>query len=393
MNARSAIWLVAQREIVTRAKTRSFLITTALMMIVIVVGAIVLAVVTGGDEEKQRVGITGADTATIIETLPSVGDQLGVPIEVVRVDDAARARSQVADGGLDAAIIATSPKSFVAVSKNKIDAQLDGAIRSTIDSVSMTTALAARGVDAKSLPTITVTAEQTTPRKPDADQRIAIALIGTILLMIAIMTGGTMVAVGVVEEKTSRVVEILLATIKPLHLLWGKILGIGAIALAQVLILGATAVIAGKATGLLTLPGLVGGVFAAVLIWFILGFLFFATLYAATGALVSRQEELNSSSAPLTILAVAVVYSATFGINALDSTFIQTLSWIPPFSAALMPMRIATGDTNSFQIVGTLVLMIIACAVAAWTAAKIYQRSILRTGSRVKWVEALTSRG
>ncbi|MFW0791445.1 ABC transporter permease [Gordonia sp. CPCC 205333] len=392
MNARSAIWLVAQREIVTRAKTRSFLITTALMMVVIVVGAIVLALVTGGDD-RQRVGITGDGTATISETLPSVGDQLGVPIEVVRIDNAAQARSQVADGSLDAAIVATSPGNFVAVSKNQIDPQLDGAIRSTIDSVSMTSALSARGVDAKSLPAITVNAEQTTPRKPDADQRIAIALIGTILLMMAIMTGGSMVAVGVVEEKTSRVVEILLATIKPLHLLWGKILGIGAIALAQVLILGATAVIAGKATGLLTLPGLAGGVFAAVLIWFVLGFLFFATLYAATGALVSRQEELNASSAPLTILALAVVYSATFGINALDSTLIQTLSWIPPFSAALMPMRIATGDTDTFQIVGTLILMIVACAIAAWTAAKIYQRSILRTGSRVKWIEALTSRG
>ncbi|NED68828.1 ABC transporter permease, partial [Streptomyces sp. SID10244] len=81
-------------------------------------------------------------------------------------------------------------------------------------------------------------------------------------LITAIMMGGSMVAVGVVEEKTSRVVELLLATIKPLHLLWGKIIGIGAIAMAQVLLLGATAVIAGRVTGLLTIPGAAIGMFA-----------------------------------------------------------------------------------------------------------------------------------
>ncbi|NMO01583.1 ABC transporter permease [Gordonia sp. TBRC 11910] len=393
MNARTAIYLVAQREIVTRAKTRSFVVTTGLMMIIIVVGAVVLAAVTGGDD-RQRVGVTGdpaSNVSAIGQALPNVGDRLGVPIDVIKVDDAAQARSRVAAGDLDAAVIATSATTFITVSKNQIDAKLDGAIRGTIDSVGLTTALAQRGVDANSLARVSITAQQTTPRKADADQRIVMALVGTILLMFAVMTGGSMVAVGVVEEKTSRVVEILLATIKPLHLLWGKILGIGAIALAQVLILGATAVIAGTATGLLTLPALAGGVFAAVLVWFLLGFVFFATLYAATGALVSRQEELNSSSAPLTILALAVVYSATFGINALDSTFIKTLSWIPPFSAALMPMRVATGDTDAAQIAGTLVLMILACAAAAWIAARIYQRSILRTGSRVRWGEALRS--
>lgn len=393
MTGRSAIRLVAQREIVTRAATRSFIVTTALMMVVIVIGAIVLALLTGGDD-RQRVGVSGtptSDSTAIAATLPRVGDQLGVPIETVGVEDAAQARAQVASGDLDAAVITTSPTTFVTVSKDEMDTKLDAAIRSTIDTVGLTAALAQRGVDVRTLARVSVTAEQITPRNADADQRIVIALVGTILLMVAVMTGGSMVAVGVVEEKTSRVVEILLATIKPLHLLWGKILGIGAIALAQVLILGATAVIAGTATGLLTLPGVAGGVFAAVLVWFVLGFVFFATLYAATGALVSRQEELNSSSAPLTVLALAVVYSATFGINALDSPLISTLSWIPPFSAALMPIRIATGDTDAAQIVGTLILMVVACAVAAWVAARIYQRSILRTGSRIRWSEALRS--
>lgn len=384
-----SIWLVAEREIATRAKTRSFLISTGLLMIVIIVGAIVWSALSGGDD-ADRVGVVGQDAA-LSQTIEEFGSATGTSVDVVPVASAADARARVADGDLTAALLpGTSPNAYVAVSESGLSPTLDGVLRSSVEQVGLTSSLAERGVDAASLPRATITVEQTTPDKPDEGQRIVIALVGTILLITAIMMGGSMVAVGVVEEKTSRVVELLLATIKPLHLLWGKIIGIGAIAMAQVLLLGATAVIAGRMTGLLTIPGAAIGMFAAVIAWFVLGFLFFATLYAATGALVSRQEELNASSAPLTILAMAVMYSGIFGIQALDSTLIQVLTWIPPFSAALMPVRIATGDTSTFQVVVTFALMVLACAAATWFASRIYQRSILRTGTRVKWSEAMS---
>ncbi|MDL9948818.1 ABC transporter permease [Gordonia sp. ABSL11-1] len=387
--AAQAIWLIAEREIVTRAKTRSFLISTGLLMVVIIVGAVVWSAFSGGDD-ADRVGVVGQD-ATLSSTIEEFGSATGTSVDVVTVASADEARSKVADGDLDAALVAgSSTGQFVAISKSGLNPTLDGILRSSVEQVGLSRALAERGVDAASLPRATITVEQTTPDKPDEGQRIVIALVGTILLITAIMMGGSMVAVGVVEEKTSRVVELLLATIKPLHLLWGKIIGIGAIAMAQVLLLGATALIAGKITGLLTVQGTAIGMFAAVIAWFILGFLFFATLYAATGALVSRQEELNASSAPLTILAMAVMYSGIFGIQALDSTLIQVLTWIPPFSAALMPIRIATGDTSTVQVIVTFVLMILACAAATWFASRIYQRSILRTGTRIKWGEALS---
>ncbi|MDY6807503.1 MAG: ABC transporter permease [Actinomycetota bacterium] len=387
-SAAQSIWLVAEREIVTRAKTRSFLISTGLLMVVIVVGAVVWSAL-AGDSEPDRVGVVGADSA-LSSMIEEFGDATGNPVDVEPVATADDARRQVADGGLDAALVVGPNAQFVAISDSGLTATLGGILRSAVDQAALDQALAERGVDPSALPRASLTVEQTTADRPDEGQRIVIALVGTILLITAIMMGGSMVAVGVVEEKTSRVVELLLATIKPLHLLWGKIIGIGAIAMAQVLLLGATALIAGMATGLLTIQGTAIGMFAAVIAWFVLGFLFFATLYAATGALVSRQEELNASSAPLTILAMAVMYSGIFGIQALDSTLIQVLTWIPPFSAALMPIRIATGDTSTMQIVVTFVLMILACAAATWFASRIYQRSILRTGTRIKWGEALS---
>ncbi|AFR47821.1 ABC transporter permease [Gordonia sp. KTR9] len=387
-SAAQAIRLVAGREIATRAKTKSFVISTSLLMVVIVVGAIVINLFAGGDD-AEKVAVVGQPTA-VTESIVSVGESAGTTITTEAVDSAEEARTRVTDGDVAAALVpGDTPGTYVIIGKSGVDPAVEGAIRSAVAQVNLTEALADRGVDAASLPAVTIAVEKTQPDKPDEGQRLVIALVGVILLVTAIMMGGTMVAVGVVEEKTSRVVELLLATIKPLHLLWGKIIGIGAVALSQVLLLGATALIAGTATGILTLPSAAIGMFAAVIAWFLLGFLFFASLYAATGAIVSRQEELNSSSAPLTFLAVAVMYSGIFGAQSMDSTFVQVLSWIPPFSAALMPMRIATGDTDAVQIIVTFGLMGAACAAATWIAARIYQRSILRTGSRIGWGEVL----
>lgn len=393
-----AIRLIAQREIVTRAKTRSFLISTALMMAVIIIGTIVWSALSGGSD-TERVGLVSAPSATasaedLTATIEALGTATGTDIEVVALPSAEQARTELTDGDLEAVLVASDVAGrYEMLSENGVGGTIEGVLRTAVDQVTMTAALAERGVDATELPAAEIVAVQIEENHPDTGQRIVIALVGMILLTTAIMTGGSMVAVGVVEEKTSRVVEILLATIKPLHLLWGKIIGIGVIALAQVLLLGVTALIAGWATGLLTIAGTAVGMFAAVIVWFVLGFLFFATLFAATGAMVSRQEELNASSAPLTVLAMAMMYAGIFGIQALDSTLVQTLSWIPPFSAALMPVRIATGDTDAIQIIGTLVLMVLACAIATAVAARIYQRSILRTGSRIKWGEALSLRG
>lgn len=385
--AGQAIRLVAQREIASRAKTRSFVVTTLVLMVVIIVGAVVLSALTG-DDDRDRIGVAGGDRE-LSAAIESIGHASGTSLEVVGTTDATHARSEVESGSLKAAVTAADSARYTVISDKALSPALDGVLRSAIDRVALSRSLDARGVDLATVGQATITVDQLSPDNPEKAQRIVIALVGTILLITAIMMGGSMVAVGVVEEKTSRVVELLLSTIKPLHLLWGKIIGIGTIALAQVLLLGVTALVAGAATGLLTVPSAAGGMFAAVIAWFLLGFLFFASLYAATGAIVSRQEELSASSAPLTVLAMAVMYAGIFGVQALDSRFVEILTWIPPFSAALMPIRIATGDTTPLQIVVTLILMIAACAATTWFASRIYQRSILRTGSRLRWSEVI----
>jgi len=194
---------------------------------------------------------------------------------------------------------------------------------------------------------------------------------------------------GVVEEKASRVVEVLLATIKPLHLLWGKVLGIGAVGMVQLLAYGVVGLGAGIGTGLVTIPGTALAVFASVFGWFILGFAFFAVLYAAAGSLVSRQEDVNAAAGPITVLIIVMYLLAQATLNNPGGTLASVMSWIPPFSAMLMPLRIAAGVTNPMQIIGSALLMLAVIAGLAVAGATVYERSVLRTGTRVTWKHAL----
>jgi ABC-2 type transport system permease protein len=213
-----------------------------------------------------------------------------------------------------------------------------------------------------------------------------------ILMFFQILMFGLYVAVGVVEEKSSRVVEVLLATIKPLHLLWGKVLGIGAVGLLQLAAYGVVGLAAGMATGLVTVTGLAVGVFASVLFWFILGFAFFAVSYAAAGSLVSRQEDVNSAATPITALVTVGYVLAQVTLAEPRGTVASVMSWVPPFSAMLMPRRIASGTSSLVQIFGSALLMLVVTAAFARVAARIYERSVLRTGSRVSWRDALRIR-
>jgi len=394
MRTNNTVMLVAGREISTRARQRSFLVSTGLILLVIIVGAIVWSALADDGTTRERVGLVGGD-ASLHTALETAGDAAGTPVQVIDLPDRARADRQIDDGDLATALVVGPGGEYTTVTEAAPDTALENVLRTAVGQYALGRSLTDRGVDPSTLTAPTLHADRLQPEKPDEDQRIAVALVGAMLLVMAILMGGIAVAVGVVEEKTSRIVELLLTAVRPLQLLWGKILGIGAISLAQVVLIGATALIAGRATGLLTITGTAGTVFAAVLAWFLLGYLFFAALYAATGAMVSRQEELNSSTAPLTVLVLAVLYSGTFGVTALDSPLIETLSWIPPFSAVLMPIRIATGDTDAIQVVATFAVMIVACALAVWAAARIYTRSVLRTGSRIGWgeVAGMLSRG
>lgn len=200
---------------------------------------------------------------------------------------------------------------------------------------------------------------------------------------------GNWVAFGVVEEKSSRVVELLLATLRPWQLLAGKILGIGALALGQLVVVTGTGLGAALLTGAVHIPSDGYGIIAQVFAWFVLGYAFFASAYAAAAALVSRQEELNNVTGPMTLVLMASYFLAIFVSQSPKGTRAHVASLVPPFSAMTMPARAAAGLVPGWEVVLAVVLMLVATAVLVRLSGRVYAGAVLRTGARVKVGEAL----
>ena len=394
LNSFSAVSLIAKREFTVQVMKKSFVISNVIILAVIVGGIIAFSIFSGsGDEERDVIGVAGDQS--IAAALEATGDAVGSPVEVRDVADAAAARSGVESGDLDVALVPDGTAgAYTAVTESELTGTLRAVVEGSVATQATNAALAQQGVDQNELgaatSAATVTVDAIDPPDPEAGQRTALALSAVFLLYAQIIGFGMYVAMGVVEEKSSRVVELLLSTVRPLQLLWGKILGIGAVGILQLALYGIAGVGAGLGTGVLTVTGAAVSVFAATLAWFILGFAFFAVLYAAGGSMVSRQEDVNSTTMPLLILIMAMFFAAFYSVSDPESTLANTLSWIPPFSAIMMPLRIAAGVTSPVQIVGSAVLMIVTTAILAMGAAKIYQRSILRIGKTVSWKEAFS---
>ncbi len=223
-----------------------------------------------------------------------------------------------------------------------------------------------------------------------------LAYTGNILIYMAVLLYGTGVAMGVAEEKGSRIMEILVNAAAPFQLLAGKIIGIGAAGLTQMALfvvigIGALllqlplqAALLGSNSGLLNLSitGASITLLVLLLVYFILGFLLYATLFAAVGALVKRQDEVQNAVAPISMLLVAGYIVSFFGIYMPDAIWIKVISYVPFWTPTTMLVRIATGGVAPWEIALTIVLMIVAIIVCAFIAGRIYRAGVLMYGQR-----------
>jgi ABC-2 type transport system permease protein len=236
---------------------------------------------------------------------------------------------------------------------------------------------------------------------PDAAQAGADYLLGfglTILIFMLIVLYGNWIAMSVVEEKSSRVMEVILNAATPFQLLAGKVLGVGAVALAQygaIVAAGVAALLAqgplarlvlGDSGGDVTLPaGLTIGMLLLLGVFGVLGFLLYGVLYAAAGSLVSRQEDVQAAVMPLAIVStggyLVAVYAATGLLNIRDG-WISILAQVPFVSPFLMLSRVTAGEASATELVVAIALLVVSIAVALWIAARIYAAGVLLYGQR-----------
>jgi ABC-2 type transport system permease protein len=386
-----AVMLVARREFLSRVRAKSFLIGT-LVIIAVLAGYLLLQTVLFDRASRSTVALSGQATV-LADPLRTTANSFGREVDTTDVTDLQAAEAQVRAGDLDA-LITGAPDALRVVVKDQINDSLRNALDVLVKQQALNAQLAEAGLDpaavAKNTERAKVDVVALQPDNSQRGQRLVVGLVVAALLYYSLLVYGTMVAQGVVEEKSSRVVEILLAAIRPWQLLLGKVIGLGAVGLLQLMIIGGVGLTVASTTGVIDVTSVAGGALATGVLWYLLGFFLYATVYAAAASLVSRQEELQSVVTPINMtIIVAFVIGINLMIQNPSNSTVTVLSLLPPFAPILMPGRIAVGVATGWQVALAVVLAIVAVAVMTWLGGKVYSNAVLRTGARVKLRDAL----
>jgi ABC-2 type transport system permease protein len=361
-----AIALVARREIVERARERSLWASTAITVAVLAAVLVLPSALGFGGATKATIAVADPAAARVAADARRVQRTFDVSLTIRRVADDAAARALVRAGDADVAVLARGRALAVAE-------DADDAVVNAVQAGSQ----AARGAQIPPpLPVI---------RTGDSrsDERSGIAFVALVVLYGQLLGYGIWVATGVVEEKSTRVVELLLSAIRPRQLLAGKVIGIGLLGLGQLLIIGLCGVIIGAASGQIELSSDVFAAVGVVLAWFVLGFGLYSCAFAVAGALVPRQEEIQSVTAPLTILILASFFLSFGALDDPSSSLATALSFVPPSAPMVMPVRMIAGEAAPWEVALSAALTLLAAAALVALAARVYGAAVLRTGSRV----------
>lgn len=220
------------------------------------------------------------------------------------------------------------------------------------------------------------------------------ALIGVILIFIVLTQYLTWTLMGVMEEKASRVVEVLLATVRPLQLLAGKVIGIGVVALLQAVTLVIFAMVLAKAVGSSLVEGAAPVVVVTTLVWLILGYALYSWLYAAAGSLAERQDQVQSMALPLSAPLIIGYVVSLIGVSSGNpSLLVKVLAYLPPTAPFAMPTLVGFGEATWWQFLLSVSISVACTAVVAVLAAGVYRTAVLRTGTRVRLREVLPKFG
>lgn len=352
-----AALLVAEREISTQLRSKAFLISLGVMVVLVIGGLVGMNLVNSGDDGQEPVAVVNLQGDA--STLEAAGlDPQGVSSEE-------EAEALLREGEVEAIITSdsSSPAGLRVIGLDEEPTTIAGMLA------------------------ITPTTEVLEPAGTEGPLRAVVALGFGLVFMVVALGSGMMIVQNTIQEKQNRIVELLLAAISARALLAGKILGNSALALGQAVVLGAAAAAGLMLTGqqevldILTVPML------WFVVFFIPGFVLVAAMFAASASLVSRQEDSGTVITPTMMLVMAPYFVVVFFYN---NTLAMTIASYVPFSAPVaMPLRMFFNEAMWFEPLLALGVLVLFTALVMWLAAKIYSRSLLRTGQPVSLKTAL----
>jgi ABC-2 type transport system permease protein len=352
-------WLVAEREITMRLRSKVFLISTGILLLLVLASILIGGFIAqNSSDDKTPVAVVGA-------AAQSIGDPSGLDMtEAASVEEATEL---VRNGTVDAAIVpdSSTPLGIGILADADVPATL-------VSQLSVS-------------PPVTLLDESAA--NPFITYLVSLGF-GIVFFMSA-MTFGSTIAQNVVEEKQTRVVEILMSAIPVQALLAGKVLGNSILAFGQIAVTAALSIIGLTILGQTDLLTGLGMPIVWFVVFFAIGFVLLASLFAATASMVSRQEDISSTTTPVTML-VMLPYFAVVFFN--DNPVVLTVMSYVPFSAPVgMPVRLFLGTAAWWEPLVSLAILLVTTAASIWLGSRIYENSLLKMGARVKWREALTT--
>lgn len=351
----AATGIVAQREIMVRLRSKSFVISTAIMLALILAGVIFSSIGPALFDEDTTV-------ATVAALAPTLQGLDGLAVTTLGSADAVR--EAVASGTVSAGVVPGSGPSGLLVLGDR------EAPSSLVQLLSVAPEL-----------------ELLDPNAPDPMLTYFIGIAFGIVFFSSAITFGTTISQSVVEEKQSRIVEIMLAAVPARAILAGKVIGNSVLAFGQIILIAAVVLLGGALTGSeLLLDGL-----GMPIVWFVVlftvGFIMLAALYAAAAALVSRAEDLGTATSPLMMLVmIPYILVIVFNNNPLA---LQIMSYVPFSAPVAVPMRVYLETQQWWEPYLSLAILAGFTVLVIGFAAKVYERSLLKTGAMVKWKDAL----
>src|SRR5690242_12113045 len=371
-------WLVARREMRERARSRGF--QASVVFLITGVAAMLILPVLLKPGSARDVGITGPVPAALTVTIARQAQAAGITARVRPYATVAAGEQAVRQGQVDVLVAGARRLEW----KGRPDEQLKAVVTGAIQLAAVRERAAAAGISPAAaaalltpVPVANAQLGSAAGRSPGDEMAV---LVMTVVLFFGISVFGQMVLTGVLEEKASRVVEVLLARVPARALLAGKIAGIGLLGLAQIGVTALAALIAAAAVRSAGVPAVRGPVLAWALIWFVLGYTLYATVYGALGSLGSRVEDAQAVAGPVLVV-MAVAYFASFiTVGKPDSTAATALSYFPLTAPMAMPGRIAMGAAAWWEPVVAAALTLAAIAGLVVLAGRVYTRAILHSG-------------
>ena len=378
MNDVRQAWLVARREMRERSRSRAF--QASVVFLIVGVAAMLILPVLLKPSSTRDVGVTGSAPAALAATIAGQAQAAGITARVHPYASIAAAEQAVRQGHLDVLVADARRLEW----KGKADEQLKAVVTGAIQLATIRERAAAAGISPGAWAALMAPAPVTSvelgsaPGRSPGDE--AAVLVMTVVLFFGISVFGQMVLTGVLEEKASRVVEVLLARIPPRALLAGKIAGIGLLGLAQIGVTALAALVATAAVRAVDVPAVRGPVLAWALVWFVLGYALYATVYGALGSLGSRVEDAQAVAGPVTVVMVVAYFASFVTIGQPDSVFARAISYFPLTAPMAMPGRIAMGAAAWWEPVVAAALTLAAIAGLVQLAGRVYTRAILHSG-------------